>query len=70
LLGGVKCTKSLNLTNVYPNNKKNKNKKNNKVKSKPLELFELEGKNYFEFLEKFSRRTQSSGNTRATNAMQ
>jgi hypothetical protein len=29
------------LTNVYPNNKKNKNnnkKKNNKVKSKPLEL--------------------------------
>jgi hypothetical protein len=35
--------KSLNLTNVYPNNKnnknnKNKNNKNNKVKSKPLEL--------------------------------
>jgi hypothetical protein len=31
--------KSLNLTNVYPNNKNNKkNKKNNKVKSKPLEL--------------------------------
>jgi hypothetical protein len=35
------------LTNVYPNNNnKNKNnKKNNKVKSKPLELFELAGKN-------------------------
>jgi hypothetical protein len=35
------------LTNVYPNNNKNKNnkkKKNNKVKSKPLELFELAGK--------------------------
>jgi hypothetical protein len=41
--------KSLNLTNVYPNNNKNNNnnnnnKKNNKVKSKPLELFELAGK--------------------------
>jgi hypothetical protein len=36
---GLKSLKSLNLTNVYPNNKnKNKNKKNNKVKSKPLEL--------------------------------
>jgi hypothetical protein len=32
---GLKSLKSLNLTNVYPNNKKNKN---NKVKSKPLEL--------------------------------
>jgi hypothetical protein len=33
------------LTNVYPK-KKNKNKnKNNKVKSKPLELYELAGKN-------------------------
>jgi hypothetical protein len=32
------------LTNVYPNNNKN-NKNNNKVKSKPLELFELAGKN-------------------------
>jgi hypothetical protein len=30
------------LTNVYPNN--NKKKKNNKVKSKPLELYELAGK--------------------------
>jgi hypothetical protein len=47
---GLKSLKSLNLTNVYPNNnnnnknnnknnKKKKNKKkNNKVKSKPLEL--------------------------------
>jgi hypothetical protein len=26
------------LTNVYPNNKNNKKKNNNKVKSKPLEL--------------------------------
>jgi hypothetical protein len=34
---GLKSLKSLNLTNVYPNNKNNK-KKNNKVKSKPLEL--------------------------------
>jgi hypothetical protein len=38
------------LTNVYPNNNKNNNNnnnnnKNNKVKSKPLELFELAGKN-------------------------
>jgi hypothetical protein len=40
---GLKSLKSLNLTNGYPNNK-NKNK-NNKVKSKPLELFELAGKN-------------------------
>jgi hypothetical protein len=37
---GLNSLKSLNLTNVYPNNNKskNKNKKNNKVKSKPLEL--------------------------------
>jgi hypothetical protein len=39
---GLNSLKSVNLTNVYPNNKnKNKNnnkKKNNKVKSKPLEL--------------------------------
>jgi hypothetical protein len=38
---GLKSLKSLNLTNVYPNNNnnnKNKKKKNNKVKSKPLEL--------------------------------
>jgi hypothetical protein len=45
---GLKLLKSLNLTNGYPNkNNNNKNKnKNNKVKSKPLELFELAGKNY------------------------
>jgi hypothetical protein len=47
---GLKSLKSLYLTNGYPNNKnknKNKNKKNNnnKVKSKPLELYELAGKN-------------------------
>jgi hypothetical protein len=38
---GLNSLKSLNLTNVYPNNKNNmnnKNNKNNKVKSKPLEL--------------------------------
>jgi hypothetical protein len=40
---GLNALKSLNLTNGYPNNKNNKN--NNKVKSKPLELFELAGKN-------------------------
>jgi hypothetical protein len=45
---GLNSLKSLNLTNVYPNNNKN-NKKNNKVKSKPLELFELAGKNPFIF---------------------
>jgi hypothetical protein len=34
------------LTNGYPNkNKKKKKNNNNKVKSKPLELFELAGKN-------------------------
>jgi hypothetical protein len=43
---GKKSLKNLNLTNVYPNNKKNKkNNNNNKVKSKPLELYELAGKN-------------------------
>jgi hypothetical protein len=48
---GLNSLKSLNLTNVYPNNNKNNNKKkkknnnNNKVKSKPLELFELAGNN-------------------------
>jgi hypothetical protein len=40
---GLHSVKSLNLTNVYPNNKNNIN--NNKVKSKPLELYELAGKN-------------------------
>jgi hypothetical protein len=44
---GLNSLKSLNLTNVYPNNN-NKNK-NNKVKSKPLELFELAGKKGFAF---------------------
>jgi hypothetical protein len=42
---GLKSLKSLNLTNGYPNNNKNNNNKNNIVKSKPLELFELAGKN-------------------------
>jgi hypothetical protein len=37
---GLKSLKSLNLTNSYPTNK------NNKVKSKPLELFELAGKKF------------------------
>jgi hypothetical protein len=40
---GLNSLKSLNLTNVYPNNKKNKKKNKNKVKSKPLELYELAG---------------------------
>jgi hypothetical protein len=41
VLGELKVTKKPNLTNGYPykNN-------NNKVKSKPLELFELAGKNH------------------------
>jgi hypothetical protein len=51
---GFKPLISLNLTNGYPNKNKNKNNKNknnnnnnnNKVKSKPLELFELAGKNW------------------------
>jgi hypothetical protein len=37
---GLNSLKSLNLTKLYPNNNKN-----NKVKSKPLELYELAGKN-------------------------
>jgi uncharacterized membrane protein len=49
---GLKSLKSLNLTNVYPNNNnKNKNnnnnnkkKKNNKVKSKPTLRASLAGK--------------------------
>jgi hypothetical protein len=45
---GLNSVKSLNLTNVYPNNNKKKNNNNNnKVKSKPLELYELAGKNKF-----------------------
>jgi hypothetical protein len=44
---GLNSLKNLNLTNFYPNNKKNnKTKNNNKVKSKPLELYELAGKKY------------------------
>jgi hypothetical protein len=44
---GLKSLKSLNLTNGYPNKNNNKkNNNNNKVKSKPLELFELAGKNH------------------------
>jgi hypothetical protein len=42
---GFKSLISLNLTNGYPNKNKNNNN-NNKVKSKPLELFELAGKNW------------------------
>jgi hypothetical protein len=42
---GLKSLKSLNLTNGYPNKNNNNNNNNNKVKSKPLELFELAGKN-------------------------
>jgi hypothetical protein len=42
---GLYSQKSLNLTNVYPNNKKKKNNNNNnKVKSKPIELYEIAGK--------------------------
>jgi hypothetical protein len=44
---GLNVLNSLNLTNGYPNNKNNNNN-NNKVKSKPLELFELAGKNIFQ----------------------
>jgi hypothetical protein len=39
---GLNSLKSLNLSNVYPNNNNNNN---NKVKSKPLELYEIAGKN-------------------------
>jgi hypothetical protein len=53
---GLNSLKSLNLTNVYPNNKnKNNNKKkNNKVKSKPLEL-RSRVKNTFVILDTCSR---------------
>jgi hypothetical protein len=49
---GFKSLKSLNWTNVYPynnnnNNNSNNNKKSNKVKNKPLELYELAGKKIF-----------------------
>jgi hypothetical protein len=46
---GLNSLKRLNLSNVYANNNNNKKKKknnNNKVKSKPLELYELAGKNF------------------------
>jgi hypothetical protein len=48
---GLNSLKSLNLSNVYANNNNNNNnnnkKKNNKkVKSKPLELYELASKNF------------------------
>jgi hypothetical protein len=43
---GFNSLKSLNLTNVYPNNNNNNN---NKVKSKPLELHELAGKKSYVF---------------------
>jgi hypothetical protein len=49
---GFNSLKSLILTNFYPNNK---NKKSDKVKSKPLELFELAGKNSAEFDKSSSR---------------
>jgi hypothetical protein len=42
---GFNSLKSLNLTNIFPNNKNKNNKNKNKVKSKPLELYELAGKN-------------------------
>jgi hypothetical protein len=42
---GLKSLKSLHLTNGYPNKNNMNNNNNNKVKSKPLELFELAGKN-------------------------
>jgi hypothetical protein len=38
---GLNSLKSLKLTNVYPNNKNKKKSKNNKVKSKPLQLYFL-----------------------------
>jgi hypothetical protein len=49
VLGGVKFSRYLNcnVTNVYPNNNKNKNN-TNKVKSKPLELYELAGKKCYD----------------------
>jgi hypothetical protein len=62
---GLNSLKSLNLTNVYPNNNKNNNnnnnKKNNKVKSKPLELFELAGKKKFLLAVNFWPQISSKG---------
>jgi hypothetical protein len=46
ILPVLNLLKSLNLTNIYPNNNNNNNNNNNhKVKRKPLELYELAGKN-------------------------
>jgi hypothetical protein len=47
---GLNSLKSLNLTNVYPNNNNKKN--NNKVKSKPLELRSRVKINQFDGLKK------------------
>jgi hypothetical protein len=65
---GLNSQKSLNLTNVYPNNKNKMNKKNNKVKSKPLELRsrvktrEIKASQYFLFLTiRETRQDQSIG---------
>jgi hypothetical protein len=44
---GFNSLKSLNLTKLYPNNKNNNKNNKNKVKSKPLELFELAGKKIY-----------------------
>jgi hypothetical protein len=64
---GLKSLKSLNLTNVYPNNNNNNNnnnnkKKNNKVKSIPLELYELAGnykippRDFVSLLQKYTKK--------------
>jgi hypothetical protein len=64
---GLNSLKSLNLTNVYPNNNnnnnKNKKKNNNKVKSKPLELFELAGNNPTKLSDVEPLKNFLSGNT-------
>jgi hypothetical protein len=54
---GLNSLKSLNLTNVYPNNNKNKKNKKNKVKSKPLELRSLVKNIVFFATELLYRRT-------------
>jgi hypothetical protein len=48
---GLNSLKSLNSTNVYPNNK---NKINNKVKRKPLELYDFAGKKYTKLFDRTS----------------
>jgi hypothetical protein len=50
---GLNALKSLNLTNVYPN----KNNKNNKVKSKPLELRSQVKNPKKTFKQKFKQKT-------------